>query len=132
MQILVPYLVAAATFIVADLIWLGYIAKDFYYREMGRLLADSFSIAPAVAFYLLYIAALVYFAVLPALRSGQWQDAIIPGAILGLTAYGTYDLTALAVVRDWPLRLSLVDMAWGTILSALSASVAAYVVTRSL
>ncbi len=132
MQILVPYLVAAATFIVADLIWLGYIAKNFYYREMGRLLADNFSIAPAVAFYLLYIAALVYFAVLPALRSGQWQEAIIPGAILGLTAYGTYDLTALAVVRDWPLRLSLVDMAWGTILSALSASVAAYVVTRSL
>jgi uncharacterized membrane protein len=130
MPILTAYLVAATTFVVFDLIWLGYVARDLYQREMGRLMADDFNLAPAVAFYLIYVAAVIYFAVFPALRTGQWTDAILPGAVLGLVAYGTYDLTALAVVRDWPVRLSFIDMAWGSMLTALSASVAACAVVR--
>lgn len=127
---LTAFLVAGATFMFIDLTWLGYVARDFYRREMGALLTDNFKLVPAAAFYLMYVAAIVYFAVLPALRSGSWTDALVPGAALGLVAYGTYDLTALAVVRDWPLRLSLVDMAWGTVLTSLSAGVAAFAVVR--
>lgn len=127
---LTAYLVAGATFMIIDLIWLGFIAKDVYRKEMGSLLTQSFKVAPAAAFYILYVAAVVYFAVMPAFRSGQWTDAIVPALFFGLAAYGTYDLTALAVVRDWPLRLSLIDLAWGTFLTALSASIAAYAIVR--
>jgi|CXWK01.1.fsa_nt_gi uncharacterized membrane protein len=129
-SILAAYLVAGATFVIIDLIWLGYVARDLYRKEMGSLLAQSFRVGPAAAFYLMYFGAIVYFAVLPALRSGYWTDALVPGALLGLVAYGTYDLTALAVVRDWPMKLSLIDMAWGTLLTAFSAGVAAYIVVR--
>lgn len=129
-QVLAAYLVAGVTLLVVDLVWLAYIARDLYRREMGALLAENVRLVPAAAFYLMYVAAVVYFAVLPALRSGQWTDAILPGAVLGLVAYGTYDLTALAVVRDWPVRLSFIDMAWGTVLTAVSAGVAAYAVVR--
>ena len=128
--VLTAFFIAGATFLLIDLTWLGYIARDLYRKEMGALLTENFRLAPAVAFYVIYVAAIVYFAVLPAWRSGEWSDAIVPGAVLGLVAYGTYDLTALAVVRDWPLRLSLIDMAWGTFLTALSAGVAAYAVVR--
>lgn len=128
--ILTAYFVAGVTLLSVDLAWLGYVARDLYRREMGSLLAENFSIVPAAAFYLLYVAAIVYFAVSPAIRTGQWSDAILPGAILGLVAYGTYDLTALAVVRDWPVRLSIIDMAWGTFLTALTAGVAAYAAVR--
>jgi len=130
MSMLTAYLVTGLTLVVIDLIWLGYVAKDFYHREMGALLTEKINLAAAAAFYLMYAAAIVYFAVLPAVRSGHWTDAILPAAALGLVAYGTYDLTALAVVRDWPLRLSLLDMGWGTALTALSAAVAAYVITH--
>lgn len=128
--VLTAFFIAGATFLLIDLTWLGYVARDLYRKEMGALLTENFRLAPAVAFYVIYVAAIVYFAVLPAWRSGEWSDAIVPGAVLGLVAYGTYDLTALAVVRDWPLRLSLIDMAWGTFLTALSAGVAAYAVVR--
>ena len=128
--VLTTFFIAGATFLLFDLTWLGYVARDLYRKEMGALLTENFRLAPAVAFYVIYVAAIVYFAVLPAWRSGEWSDAIVPGAVLGLVAYGTYDLTALAVVRDWPLRLSLIDMAWGTFLTALSAGVAAYAVVR--
>lgn len=127
---LTAYLVAGATFMIIDMIWLGFVAKDLYRKEMGPLLTENFKVVPAAAFYILYVAAVVYFAVMPAFRSGQWTDAIVPGLIFGLVAYATYDLTALAVVRDWPLRLSLIDLAWGTSLTALSAGIAAYVIVR--
>lgn len=124
MRYAVAYIAAALVFLALDLTWLGVVARDYYRREMGDLLADPMRLAPAIAFYALYLVGVVYFAVQPALASGRWIDALVPGLLFGLVAYATYDLTAMAVVRGWPVGLSLVDMAWGAALTA-SASVAA-------
>jgi uncharacterized membrane protein len=97
---------------------------------MGALLAEPIRLGPAAAFYLLYLVGDVYFAVQPALASGRWSDALLLGLLFGLIAYATYDLTALAVVRGWPVGLSLVDMAWGAALTAAAATAAAFVAVR--
>ena len=108
-------------FLVLDALWLGVIAKGFIQKEMGALLRPKFLLAPAIGFYLLYTAAMVWFAVLPGWEVGDWQAAALTGGILGLAAYGTYDLTNLATLKGFPVRLVFVDMAWGTFVSAASA-----------
>lgn len=105
-----------------DRLWLGWLARDFYKREMGDLMAESIRIAPAVLFYLLYPLGLVYLALQP--PPVVASEAFLRCAAVGLVAYGAYDLTNLAIVRGWSLRLCLVDMAWGTAASALAGTVA--------
>ena len=101
-----------------DAVWLGVLTKDLYRREMGALMAESFRLGPAVLFYLLYPAALTHLALLH--RPAGAIEAMVRSAVLGLAAYGAYNLTNLAVVRGWPLELSLIDWAWGGVVSALS------------
>jgi len=120
------YLAVIATILVLDGLWLGVVARDLYKREMGDLMADSVRIVPAAIFYLLYPMALIYLTAMT--PPAGWGEALLRGAVLGLAAYGAYDLTALSVVRNWPLKLSLIDLAWGTVLSA-AAAAAAYAVT---
>ncbi|MFT4098192.1 MAG: DUF2177 family protein [Rhodoblastus sp.] len=127
---LIAYGAAAAVFLSADALWLGVIAKDLYRAQIGHLLAPDFRVAPAAIFYLTYIAGVVFFAVSPALSSGRWQDALLPGAALGFLAYGTYDFTNWAVMRDWPAGLTFVDLAWGAFLTALAASIGAFAAIR--
>ena len=119
------YLVAfGATFLVMfviDALWLGVIAKDFYRTAMGALLAPEPRLGFATIFYLMYPLGLVIFAVLPGADAASVVRAAVLGALFGLFCYGTYDLTNLAVVQDWPLRLTFVDLAWGTFASAVSA-----------
>lgn len=110
-------------FFVVDFIWLGAIGGEYYRRELGDLLRARFKLGPAGAFYLLYLVGIVYFAVAPAHDASSLADALFRGAFLGLIAYGTYDLTSYAVVRGWPLAVSLVDMAWGTALTGVTAVV---------
>ena len=120
------WLAAFVAMIVLDGIWLGLVAKGLYQREMGSLMADPVRIVPIVAFYLLFPIALVYLALFNA-PSG-WGEAIVRGAMLGLAAYGAYDLTNLAVVRNWPVHLSLIDWAWGAVICA-AAAAAGYAAT---
>jgi uncharacterized membrane protein len=120
------WLAALAAMLVLDGIWLGLVARGLYQREMGTLMADPVRIVPIVAFYLLFPIGLVYLTLLEA-PSG-WGDAVVRGAVFGLAAYGAYDLTNLAVVRDWPVRLSMIDWAWGAVICAASAA-AGYAVT---
>lgn len=129
-RIALAYIAAAVVFLAADLVWLGAIAKDLYRSQMAHLLAPEFRVGPAAFFYTMYVAGLVYFAVTPALASGRWQDAILPGALLGALAYGTYDFTNWAVMRDWPVGLTFIDLAWGTALTATAAAVGAAVALR--
>ena len=112
------------TFIVMlaiDGLWLGVVARDLYQHEMGNLMADQPRWAAAAAFYLAYPVGLVIFAVRPALAAHSMGRAVLLGGLFGLFAYGTYDLTNLAVLRDWPLRLTFIDLAWGTFASAVAA-----------
>lgn len=130
MRYLVAYAATAVVFLAIDAIWLGIAAKDMYRTQIGHLLAPTFSIGPAAVFYLMYVAGVVYFAIIPALASGRWQDAIIPAAVLGFIAYGTYDFTNWAVMRDWPAGLTFIDVAWGTVLTAIAAAAGAAAAIR--
>lgn len=115
------YFITLICFLVLDAIWLGLIAQPFYQAQIGFLLAKNTNWLAAGAFYLLYVAGLVVFVVGPALRAGTPPvRAARRGAFFGLIAYATYDLTNLATVDRWPLLLTAVDMAWGTLLGALT------------
>ncbi|HEU5318688.1 MAG TPA: DUF2177 family protein [Chloroflexota bacterium] len=130
---LLTYGVTLLLFLVIDGTWLGAIAGGLYRGQLGTLLAERFNLAAAGVFYLLYPVGLSVFAVSPGLAEtgGFPLRALLLGALLGLTAYGTYDLTNLAVVRGWPLSITLIDLAWGTALSAVVAALAV-VILRAL
>lgn len=120
------YLSALAVFAIVDFIWLGIVAKSFYREGIGHLMARRISLSVAVVFYLVYVAGLLVFAIEPSLRpGGTWITAAIAGAALGFFCYATYDLTNLATLERWPVRLALVDMAWGTLLSGIAATAGA-------
>ncbi|MEM5473917.1 DUF2177 family protein [Hoeflea sp. AS60] len=108
----------AAFILVIDAVWLGLVAKGFYSRYLGDLMLDSPRLSIAALFYVMYSAAVVMLASAPAFRSGSLQDALLLGAILGFAAYGTYDITNLATLKNWPVVVSLVDMVWGTVITA--------------
>jgi len=118
---LVTYLAVLVLFLLIDGIWLGLVAIDLYREGLGGLLAPTPNWAAAAAFYLFYPAGLVFFAIAGTDRPTPGGVALRAG-LLGFIAYMTYDLTNLATLRDWPLGLSLLDMVWGTLLSAVSAS----------
>jgi uncharacterized membrane protein len=112
------YAGAAAVFIVADFIWLGFVARDFYRNQLGELMLDRPLWGVAIAFYLLYLIGVVVFGVSAGLRDGALTSAILYGALFGLFAYATYDLTNLATLKNWPATMTLVDIAWGTFVTA--------------
>ena len=108
---------AAAFLLIVDAVWLGLVARGFYSRQLGDLMLESPKLSIAAVFYVMYSAAIVILASAPAARSGALTDALLR-AILGFAAYGTYDITNLSTLKNWPLAMSLVDMAWGTLLTA--------------
>jgi uncharacterized membrane protein len=122
------YIATLSSFVAIDLVWLMWIARPIYVEEMGNLLRKEPQLAVAVAFYFLYAAGLMFFAIAPGLKSGSATYALFLGAALGLVAYGTYDLTNLSVVEGFNLRIALIDLIWGTVLSGVTA---ALVVTLS-
>lgn len=122
---LLPFLKLYAAGVVVcfgmDLLWLGVIAKGFYQRQIGHLMRPDVQWFPAVMFYLIYVAAIVVIVVIPALEKRSLSRAILFGAFFGLAAYAAYDLTSLALIRDYPVTAALVDLLWGTTLSAVVA-----------
>lgn len=115
------YLIATPIFFAIDMLWLGLIARGFYQTQIGHLMGPI-NWPAAIIFYLIFIAGLVYFALIPSLESGSFATALMLGALFGFFTYATYDLTNLATLRDWPLLVTFVDIAWGTALGALVAS----------
>lgn len=124
------YAITLPVFFAVDMIWLGFIAKKFYSQHIGHLMRTSPNWAAAGVFYLLFIAGLVVFVISPAIDRGQWQHAVLLGGFFGLVTYATYDLTSQAVIKDWPLMVTMVDMAWGTILAASVSGIVYWVATR--
>lgn len=121
MTYIIAYIATAIVFFGLDYVWLSRVATGFYRDRMGHLLLDQPNLAAAGLFYCVYVAGIVYFAVAPALTSGTATNALIAGALLGLIAYGTYDMTNLATVKNWSVAVTVVDMAWGTVLTSASA-----------
>jgi len=112
------YSITLAGFLAIDFVWLAFVARQFYRRHLGFLLADQPNWWAAVVFYLLFVAGLVAFSVAPALQSSSLWRALLLGGFFGLVTYATYDLTNHATVRDWPWIVTVVDLCWGMVLSA--------------
>lgn len=114
------FLVTLVAFFAIDMLWLGLIARSFYRKHLGFLLASTTNWTAAVIFYLLFILGILVFVVVPGLQQEQsLQTVLIRAALYGLITYATYDLTNLATLKDWPVLLTIVDMTWGTVLSLL-------------
>jgi len=128
---LLGYAGAAVVMLVLDAVWLTLTANALYRPLIGDIMLDGFRLAPAVAFYVLYLCGVVVFAVHPALATGRWTTALVSGAFLGLIAFGTYDLTNQATLKTWPTILTLTDMAWGCFITAM-ASTAGYFAASSI
>lgn len=117
-QLLWIYAVTAGVFFLLDLVWIGVVAKDFYAGTIGGLLRDSVNWPAALIFYFLYIGGIVLFVLVPAIRANtSIRRTAGMGGLLGLLAYGTFDLTALALLEGWPVIVTAVDMAWGATLT---------------
>lgn len=121
MPIIVLPLVTGATFLVIDAVFLSIVMRPLFERHLGESLLDGLRLGPAAMFYVLYMGGVFWFAGLPALRADNPNLAILNGAAIGLIAYGTYELTSYAVMRDWSPAMVAVDMAWGTVLTGFSA-----------
>lgn len=127
---LVGYGLVLAVFVAADMVWLGTMVPRFYLPTLGDIAISEVNLPPAILFYVLYPIGLLIFAVQPALKSGSMSTAAIYGALFGFFTYATYDLTNQATLRNWTLQLTLVDVTWGTILGAISASLSFWLVTK--
>jgi uncharacterized membrane protein len=125
------FALALPVFIALDIVWIGFLAKDFYKNHIGFLLRSDIQWLPAILFYLVFILGLVLFVIAPAVEKGSWAHALLFGALFGLVAYATYDLTNLATLKDWPLVVTVVDMAWGAFIGA-TVSVVVYGITTIL
>jgi uncharacterized membrane protein len=115
-RIVLLYLITLAIFFLIDMVWLGVVAKGFYRKHLGALMAPKVVWSAAILFYLLFIAGLVVFVIRPALASGEPLKALLLGAFFGLVSYATYDLTNLATIKDWPIVVTVIDLVWGTTL----------------
>ena len=127
----IAYLSTLVVFAALDFVWLGFIAKDLYRSGIGHLMLDTPNWTAAVLFYLIYIAGVVFFAVLPALEAGAWTRATIHAALFGFFCYATYDLTNLATLKGWPVSIVIADLAWGAFVTA-AAATASFFITRAL
>jgi len=125
------YAIALPVFFAIDMIWLGLVAKNFYRSQIGTLMKPDVNWTAAIVFYLIFIAGLVVFVIAPAKEKDSWTHALLFGALFGLVCYATYDLTNLAVAKDWPLLVTIVDLAWGAVLAA-SVSVVTYFIADKI
>lgn len=126
----IAYVATGIAFALIDAVWLRTMSDRLYRVEIGELLADKFRIAPAIVFYLLYILGMMIFAVVPALQNGNWKTALIYGALFGFFTYMTYDLTNYATLKVWSLRVTVLDMIWGTVLTGLAAAAGAAITNK--
>ena len=124
-SVIVAYISGLVVMVALDFCWLTLAARTLYKPGIGDLMADKPALLPAALFYLLFIAGMTYLVTLPALPNGL-GFAASRGAVLGLTAYATYDLTAQAVLRNWPVSITVIDIVWGTVLTTIAATAATF------
>lgn len=116
--IALSYLLTFVSFLVIDLLWLGIVAKNLYQKYLGGFLSEQVNWTAAIIFYLLFVAGILIFAVYPGLSKQSVQHTLIMGALFGFFTYATYDLTNLATLKNWPIPIVIIDIIWGTFLSA--------------
>lgn len=117
------YLATGGAFLVLDMIWLTFSASRLYRPVIGEIMADTVNLAPAVAFYLIYLTGVFVLAILPAAEANSWKRLLIHAAVFGFCAYATYDLTNQATLKVWSTTITLIDLTWGTFVTTAAASV---------
>jgi uncharacterized membrane protein len=124
-------LIGLPVFFAIDLVWLIFVANNFYAQQIGFLMTPNVNWVAAMIFYLLFMIGLVVLVITPALEKKSWKKALLTGALFGLVSYATYDLTNLATLKDWPILITIVDLIWGTVLAG-SVSVVTYFIAKKL
>jgi uncharacterized membrane protein len=127
----IAYVATLVSFLAIDAVWLGVIAGKLYREKLGDLMLPSPKLGIAAIFYLFFAVAIVILAIKPGLDAGSLWVAIGSGALLGLAAYGTYDITNLSTLKNWPASLVVIDMIWGTVLTGV-ASACGYIAARAM
>jgi len=125
------FAIALPVFLAIDMTWLVFIARGLYVQQIGTLLKAQPNWIAAGIFYVIFICGLVAFVIAPAVEKQSWQQAALMGAFFGLVTYATYDLTNLAVAKDWPVFITVVDLVWGTVLAA-SVSTITYAIAQKI
>jgi uncharacterized membrane protein len=118
---LAGFTAVALVMVALDMLWLGVIAKSIYQEAIGHLMADKPGVAAASAFYAIYAMGLVVFVLVPHVDETLWGHTLLMGALFGFCAYATYDLSNLSTLKNWPVKLTLIDLCWGTLISAVAA-----------
>ncbi|MGX7002901.1 DUF2177 family protein [Caballeronia sp. KNU42] len=131
-MLIVAFAVTAVVFLTLDAIWLGLISRNLYQREIGELLLPKPNLGAAAVFYAIYIVGLVYFCVVPGVTGQSALRGLLNGAMFGIVAYATYDLTNLATLKGWSTELVFIDIAWGAVASAVASAVAVAITTRAI
>ncbi len=124
------YLITLPVFFIIDMIWLGLIAKNFYAKHIGFLMKTNINWTSAIIFYLVFIAGLIIFVIMPSIEKNSWVMALLLGAFFGFVTYATYDLTNLATIKDWPLLVTIIDLIWGTVLASSVSVVSFFIASR--
>jgi uncharacterized membrane protein len=126
------YAIALSIFFAIDMVWLGFVAKNFYRDQIGFLMRSDVNWAAAIIFYLLFVVGLVVFVIAPAIEKHSWSSAFFLGALFGLITYATYDLSNLATLKDWPLLVTVVDVIWGAVLAAAVSTATYFIAHKTL
>lgn len=121
------YALTVPVFFIIDLIWLGVVAKGFYQKNLKYILSPNVNWTAAIIFYLMYIAGILIFAVVPGVAKDSVRHAALWGALFGFFTYATYDLTNLALLKDWPLNIVVVDILWGMVLCTVVSTISFYI-----
>jgi len=130
-SILISYLLTFIVFLMIDMLWLGVIAKTIYQKYLGNFLTDNVNWTAAIIFYFIFVAGISIFAIYPAVNKGSVYHALFMGALFGFFTYATYDLTNLATLKGWPVPIVIIDIIWGSVLSAI-VSLSGYCIVKWL
>lgn len=128
MEIIKKYFITLVIFFFIDILWLGFVARNLYLENLGHLMRDKTNWLAAIIFYSFFIGGLIFFVINPALKKESIAYAFLAGALFGFMTYSTYDMTNLATLKDWPLKTTIIDIAWGTFLNGLTSGVSFYII----
>lgn len=127
-KLLISYALTFAVFLLIDMLWLGFIAKGLYAKYLGGFLSDQVNWTAAIVFYLLFVAGVFIFAIMPSVEKNSLVSAVVLGALFGFFTYATYDLTNLATLKNWPINIVFIDILWGSLLTGIVSTTGFYIV----
>ncbi len=127
LEYLKMYVVALVVFLLIDIVWLAVIAKNLYQKELGFIMSPKPNWGAAILFYLIFIVGLVFFVIHPAIEKDSWSYALFAGILFGFVSYSTYDLTNLATLADWPIKITIIDLIWGSSLGGAVSTISFYI-----